>query len=182
MTTLPGRKDTFKKMFKWPIYIEIAMHSFVIIDNGLCMYIHTYILNTGCTARWPGTDVMILKIFSPKIFAKKLAFLTQNKAKFWKKLIITLVFKKNGNFFAKNWEKSPKIVIITSTPDWTYFRPMTYCLLLIVVYIHTGKIWKELTLLGYIVYSMVKGQHIYTIRYVVRHNIYLCLSDCVNTS
>jgi hypothetical protein len=30
----------------------------------------------------PGTDVMILKIFSPKNFAKKLAFLTQNKAKF----------------------------------------------------------------------------------------------------
>jgi hypothetical protein len=30
----------------------------------------------------PGTDVMILKIFSPKNLAKKLAFLTQNKAKF----------------------------------------------------------------------------------------------------
>jgi hypothetical protein len=29
-----------------------------------------------------GTDVMIFLIFSPKIFAKKLAFLTQNKAKF----------------------------------------------------------------------------------------------------
>jgi hypothetical protein len=29
-----------------------------------------------------GTDVKILKIFSPKKIAKKLAFLTQNKAKF----------------------------------------------------------------------------------------------------
>jgi hypothetical protein len=28
-----------------------------------------------------------------------------------------LVFKKNANFFAENWEKSPKIVIITSTPE-----------------------------------------------------------------
>jgi hypothetical protein len=28
-----------------------------------------------------GTDVKILKIVSPKIFAKKLAFLNQNKAK-----------------------------------------------------------------------------------------------------
>jgi hypothetical protein len=28
----------------------------------------------------PGTDVMIFKIFSPKNSAKKLAFLTQNKA------------------------------------------------------------------------------------------------------
>jgi hypothetical protein len=31
-------------------------------------------------------------------------------------LIITLVFEKNANVFAKNWEKSQKIVIITSTP------------------------------------------------------------------
>jgi hypothetical protein len=29
----------------------------------------------------PGTDVMIFKIFSPKKIVKKLAFLTQNKAK-----------------------------------------------------------------------------------------------------
>jgi hypothetical protein len=34
----------------------------------------------------PRTDVMIFKIFSPKIFSKKMAFLTQNKAKFWKKV------------------------------------------------------------------------------------------------
>jgi hypothetical protein len=59
---------------------------------------------------------MILKIFSPKISAKKLAFLTQNKAKLCKNLIITLVFEKNVNFFAENWQKSQKIVIITSTP------------------------------------------------------------------
>jgi hypothetical protein len=32
--------------------------------------------------RGPGADVMISKIFSPKNLAKKLAFLTQNKAKF----------------------------------------------------------------------------------------------------
>jgi hypothetical protein len=64
---------------------------------------------------------MIFKIFSPKNFAKKLAFLTQNKAKFGKKLIITLVFKKNAKFFAENWEKSPKIVIITSTPGWANY-------------------------------------------------------------
>jgi hypothetical protein len=30
-----------------------------------------------------------------------------------------LVFKKNANFFAENWEKSQKIVIITSTPGHT---------------------------------------------------------------
>jgi hypothetical protein len=37
----------------------------------------------GLAPGWPGTgtDVMIFKIFSPKKIAKKLAFLTQNKAK-----------------------------------------------------------------------------------------------------
>jgi hypothetical protein len=59
---------------------------------------------------------MILKIFSPKNLAKKMAFLTQNKAKFWKNLIITLVFEKNANFFVENGRKSQKNVIITSTP------------------------------------------------------------------
>jgi hypothetical protein len=49
-----------------------------------------------------GADVMIFKIFSPKNSAKKLAFLTQSKAKLCKNLIITLVSEKNGNFFAEN--------------------------------------------------------------------------------
>jgi hypothetical protein len=56
-----------------------------------------------------------LNIFAEK-FCKKLAFLTQNKAKFGKKFIITLVFDKNANFFAENCQKSQKIVIITSVP------------------------------------------------------------------
>jgi predicted secreted acid phosphatase len=55
-------------------------------------------------------------IFAEKKSAKKLAFLTQNKAKLCKMLIITLDFEKNANFFAENWQKSQKIVIITSTP------------------------------------------------------------------
>jgi hypothetical protein len=36
-------------------------------------------------------------------------------------MIITLVFKKNANFFSENWEKSQKIVIITSTPGIFWF-------------------------------------------------------------
>jgi hypothetical protein len=60
---------------------------------------------------------MILKIFSPKNLAKILAFLAQPTASFCKNLIITLVFEKNANFFAENWQKSQKIVIITSTPE-----------------------------------------------------------------
>jgi hypothetical protein len=49
-------------------------------------------------------------------FSKKLAFLTRNKGKLCKILIIKLVFEKNANFFAENCRKSQKIVIITSTP------------------------------------------------------------------
>jgi hypothetical protein len=45
------------------------------------------------------------KIFSPKNSAKKLAFLTRNKAKLCKTLIITLVFEKNANFLAENRRK-----------------------------------------------------------------------------
>jgi hypothetical protein len=36
--------------------------------------------------------------------------------------MVTLVFDKNANFFAENCQKSQKIVIITSTPDWANFR------------------------------------------------------------
>jgi hypothetical protein len=49
---------------------------------------------------------MILKIFSPKNSAKMLAFLTQNKSKLYKILIITLVYEKNAKFFAENCRKS----------------------------------------------------------------------------
>jgi hypothetical protein len=48
---------------------------------------------------------MIFKIFSPKKIAKKLAFLTQNKAKLCNTLIVTFVFEKNANFLAENWQK-----------------------------------------------------------------------------
>jgi hypothetical protein len=53
----------------------------------------------------------LLNIFAEK-FGKKLAFLTQNKAKLCKNVIITLVFEKNAIFC----RKSQTIVIITSTP------------------------------------------------------------------
>jgi hypothetical protein len=52
----------------------------------------------------------IFKIFSPKNSAKKLAFLTRNKAKLCKNLIITMfVFEKNAVFFAENRRKLAKI-------------------------------------------------------------------------
>jgi hypothetical protein len=33
---------------------------------------------------------------------------------------MTLVFEKNANFFAENWQKMQKIVIKTSTPGWRW--------------------------------------------------------------
>jgi hypothetical protein len=33
-----------------------------------------------------------------------------------------MVFGKNANFLAENWQKSQKLVITTSTPDWANFR------------------------------------------------------------
>jgi hypothetical protein len=65
------------------------------------------------------TDVRILKTFSPKNLAKILAFLCSNYLLpiFSNTLIITFVLEKNANFFAENWQKPKKIVIITSTPS-----------------------------------------------------------------
>jgi hypothetical protein len=67
---------------------------------------------------------MIFKIFSPQISAKKLAFLTQNKAKLFKILIITVVFEKNANFFAEKCRKLQKIVIHNIDPCFDQFLPL----------------------------------------------------------
>jgi hypothetical protein len=66
---------------------------------------------------------MIFEIFSPKKLATKLVFLTLNKDKLSKNLIITLVFEKNANFFVENWQKLQKIVIITLVPSHMQYRP-----------------------------------------------------------
>jgi hypothetical protein len=57
---------------------------------------------------------LIFKYFRKKW--QKIGVFTQNKAKLCKNLIMTLVFEKNANFMAEKFQKSPKIVIITSTP------------------------------------------------------------------
>jgi hypothetical protein len=53
----------------------------------------------------PGTDVMILKYFRRKIQRKKLAFLTQNKAKICKIWIITLFLGEKRQFFRRKLAK-----------------------------------------------------------------------------
>jgi hypothetical protein len=62
-----------------------------------------------------GLMLLFFKYFRQKIQQKKLAFLTQNKAKLCKVLIIG--FREKRQFFAENCRKSLKIVIVTSTPD-----------------------------------------------------------------
>jgi hypothetical protein len=86
------------------------------LEEGKMKWIGDFLVGELKTGR-PGTDVMILKIFSPNFSTKKLAFFTQNKDKLCKILIITSVFEKNVNFFGENCQKSQKIMIIASTPD-----------------------------------------------------------------
>jgi hypothetical protein len=53
-----------------------------------------------------------------KIGEKNCVFLLKiHTVSFCKNVIITLVFEKNANFFAENWQKLQKIVIITSTHE-----------------------------------------------------------------
>jgi hypothetical protein len=60
----------------------------------------------GCAS----SDVMIFKLFLPKILPKILSFVCSNF--FCKNVIITLVFEKNANFFAENRRKLAKIAEI----------------------------------------------------------------------
>jgi hypothetical protein len=63
------------------------------------MYVHALLGTSLAKFLISGTDVMIFEIFSPKNSAKKMSFLTQNKAKLCKILIITLVFEKKPPIF-----------------------------------------------------------------------------------
>jgi hypothetical protein len=66
------------------------------------------------------------KDFRRKIQRKKWRFWLKTKlCKLCKILIITLVFEKNANFFAENWGKSPKIVLIFSYSAMGYFWPIS---------------------------------------------------------
>jgi hypothetical protein len=106
---------------------SINCHNFTELKSGCLKHGWKLILFQRLTLIFL-SNVMILKIFWPKNSAKKLVFLTRNKAKFCKILIVTLVFKKNANFFAENWRKSQKIVIITSVPGYRvldFYRKIT---------------------------------------------------------
>jgi hypothetical protein len=78
------------------------------------------------------TDVMISKIFSLKNLAKKLSFLTQNKATFYNNLIITFVFKKNANFFRRKLGKIVENCDHNINPwpskiyTWSFFLPTSF--------------------------------------------------------
>jgi hypothetical protein len=54
---------------------------------------------------WPGTDVMIFKIFSPKNLAKKLAFFVQTTANFWKNCDHNIGFWEKRQFFRRKLSK-----------------------------------------------------------------------------
>jgi hypothetical protein len=63
-----------------------------------------------------GPMLRFFKYFRRKVWRKYWRFLLKLLLVFAKIVIITLVFEKNANFFAENWQKSQQIVIITPTP------------------------------------------------------------------
>jgi hypothetical protein len=58
---------------------------------------------------------MILKIFSPKKFSKKIGVFNSKRRQTLKKIDHNVGIWEKRHFFAENWENSQKIVIITST-------------------------------------------------------------------
>jgi hypothetical protein len=64
------------------------------------------------------SSLVILEIFSPKKLAKYIGFLL--------KLLPSFAKMDRNIFFAENWQKSPKIVIITSTPGLTNSFPRIF--------------------------------------------------------
>jgi hypothetical protein len=71
---------------------------------------------------------MIFKISLPKNLQKYWRFLLKLLLVFAKIEVITLVFEKIAHLFAKNWQKSQKIVIITSAPghfDFFFHFPVS---------------------------------------------------------
>jgi hypothetical protein len=72
------------------------------MTTTLCLNPAPHVSNAAKLGRLPGADVMIFEILSQKI----LAFFAQTTAGFCKNLIVTLVFEKNANFFAENWNKN----------------------------------------------------------------------------
>jgi hypothetical protein len=76
----------------------------------------------GIKSTVPGSNVIILEIYWPKISAKNFALFTQITAIYAEKKLVTLVIKKvaissaekSGPKSPKKWPKSPKIVAQTA--------------------------------------------------------------------
>jgi hypothetical protein len=85
-------------LFKVDI-IQIAMMETNVIN--IRYVLPTY--KTGPNPTIVSYNASVVKIYSATgSLVNKLAFFAQNKAKLCKNWIITLVFEKNDNFFAKN--------------------------------------------------------------------------------
>jgi hypothetical protein len=72
----------------------------------LCNFGQMFLRSSRQMSSYLGPMFRCFRYFRRKKLAKKLAFLTRNKAELCKISIITLVFEKNANFFGENWGKS----------------------------------------------------------------------------
>jgi hypothetical protein len=133
-----GKKCTKNRPLGW---VTVALHGSCTVSPGLTVRVIGSVSSSGTKSNsdsavsasvslsksWgqcyeTGTAVMIFLIFSPKHW--------RFSASFCKHFIITLIFEKNADFFAENWQKSQEIVIITSTPgsaDILWKNPNLVC-------------------------------------------------------
>jgi hypothetical protein len=87
-------------------------------------------------------------------------------------------FREKRHFFAENWQKSQKIVIITSIPDWANFLLLGDCFIWSVL----RKLQKQRKILGNILADFFKNSSGHTFRnafgrsLVLTPGIYLMIS------
>jgi hypothetical protein len=105
---------------------------------------------------------MIFKnIFAEKL-AKKLAFFTHTTASFFKNIVHNIGLWENRQFFAENWKKSLKFVIITSSPGHgaTFLSKCTPRTLLLLLATSTSI---RLNLASYSFYTCTLLEPLYTL-------------------
>jgi hypothetical protein len=71
---------------------------------------------------YPGVDGMILKYFLQEI-RHKMLHLLKRLLFYARKLTITLVFKKNSDFCAENWQQSSETLVTTLTTGYDIIHP-----------------------------------------------------------
>jgi hypothetical protein len=84
------------------------------------------LINRGTMCKYLGPMLWFFKYFRRKILRKYWRFLLNLLLVFAKKIDHSIGFWEKRHFFAENWQKLQKIVIITSTPVWIKYVILMY--------------------------------------------------------